>query len=242
MLRIKNEAEESTIYISGDIIDDDLGGILAEWFENTDGYNWPADIKRQLDEINDEDKLTVYINSNGGSVPAGVAIANMIARHKGPTVAVVDGWACSIATEIFFAAEKRQIPANAYLMIHKPAVSTFGNADDLQKDIDVLNTIQEGMEDLYNKAAREDTTPEKIHEMVNAETWLTGKEAAEIFNVELINATETTACAGKHFDAKKIINMPQGLKIIQEAVLKQPPKDINAEKQKKIAIALALAE
>ena len=104
MIKIKNLGECAEIYINGDIIDDSEAGFMQNWGLSTDGYQWPNDIKASLAECKGK-PLTVYINSDGGSVPAGIAIANMISRHDAPTTAVVDGWCCSIATQIFFAAK-----------------------------------------------------------------------------------------------------------------------------------------
>ena len=83
MIEIRNEtAESAELYISGNIIDDDTGGLIDAWYENSTGYQWPDKIRQQLDSLRGKD-LTIYINSDGGSVPAGVAMANMIERHDG---------------------------------------------------------------------------------------------------------------------------------------------------------------
>ena len=212
MLRVKNEAERAELYITGAIVDDTDGAALAAW-ELSDGYEWPADIKAQLDAMRGK-PLTVYINSDGGSVPAGVAIANMIARHDAPTKAVVDGWCCSIATQIFFAANEREMPENAYLMIHKPWTAVRGDADELLKAAEFLDTLQRGIETTYNKAAREGVTAEQIHEMVEAETWLTGKDAANMFNISLTQAAPVLNCYDGAF--WRASNRPDGLNVITE--------------------------
>lgn len=196
MIDIKNSVEGAEIHINGDIIDDQDGRLLTAFGLN-EGFQWPADIRKQLDEIDGNKPLTVYINSDGGSVNAGVAIANMIARHKGPTTAIVEGWACSVATEIFFAAQKRQIPANAYLMIHKPSCIAQGNADDLLQAAATLDTIQEGLEATYRNAKRQNVTDEDIHQMVNEATWLTGEEAAKYFKVDVLRPSQTAAKFGE---------------------------------------------
>lgn len=219
MIEIRNETDRSAeLYLSGSIIDDDTGGLIEEFYENSTGYQWPDKIRQQLDSLRGKD-LTIYINSDGGSVPAGVAMANMIARHDGRTTAIVDGWCCSIATQVFFSADVRKIPANAYLMVHKPAVYAGGNADDLRKSAEVLDTIQRGLEETYIKAARADVTAETIHQMVNEETWLTGKEAAEFFTVELLEASQMAACAGK---AKFMQHIPEG---VRRAADEKPPRE-----------------
>lgn len=256
MIRVKNSTNSAEITISGDIIDDQDGSLVEWWYGNANGFEWPANIKKQLDEIDDNQPLTVYINSDGGSVNAGVAIANMIARHSGPTTAVVDGWACSIATQIFFAADTCKIPANAYLMIHKPSCALHGDANQLGKAIEMLDTIQSGLESTYVKAAKEGVTPEQIHEMVENETWLTGEDAAKYFNVNVDEATETAASLGKSFKAaaKNCKYIPADIRALLEKqpdkAPKEPPDKPNdqAEKEKmenmkmQVAIALALAE
>lgn len=229
MLKVKNNADSAEMYIYGDIIDDLDMDPMA-------GFEWPSDIKRQLDECQGK-PLTIYINSDGGSVPAGVAIANMIARHDAPTVAIVDGWCCSIATQIFFSADKRQMPANAYLMIHKPSCIVYGTSDDMLKAAESLEVIQSGLEETYKKCALPETTAEEIHNMVNNETWLTGKQAAEKFDIEI---TEPMQAVAKFGTAKtKMRNIPKDIRFTQSF---QTVNNTLIEQQKKIHNALELAK
>lgn len=194
MLKIENKAESNAaeIYINGEIIDN-KNAAFAQMFDDGKNYAWPADLKKQLDGLKGKD-LTVYINSPGGNVFAGVAMASFLKRHDGKTTAVVDGWCCSIATEIFFACQTRKIPANAYLMIHKPSGVAQGTSDDMRKTAEVLDTIQSGIESVYQEAAREDITAQDITDMVNAGTWLTGDEAALFFDVEVMQPLDMVAC------------------------------------------------
>lgn len=237
-IEIRNQTDTSAeLYLSGDIVDDDTGGIINEWYENSTGYQWPDKVRQQLDALTDKD-LTIYINSDGGSVSAGVAMANMIARHKGHTTAVVDGWCCSIATQIFFAADTRRIPANAYLMIHKPAVCAGGNADELRKQADTLDTIQQGLETTYQNAAKEGVTPEQITAMVDNETWLTGRQAAEYFDVDVLGAVSATACAGR---TKQFLqHIPDGIRFKDK--VNHAAEQAAIENKQRAAIALALSK
>lgn len=233
MLKIKNQADDSAeMYIYGDIIDDDDGAWLKSYDMQT-GYQFPADIRTQLDSLKGKD-LTIYINSNGGSVPAGVAIANMLARHDGHTKAIVDGWCCSIATQIFFSCEERQIPSNAYLMIHKPTTCLSGNADDLLKAAEALDTMQAGLESTYLKAAKDGVTADDISEMVNNETWLTGDQAAEYFVLNVTDAQKTAAYYGKGMTDK----IPTGIKPVEDINISNDENEI-AEAKIKLALAKA---
>lgn len=237
MLKIKNKSDKAAeIYISGAIVDDDIGGCFEAWDDPGTGYEWPKEIREQLDALKGKD-LTIYINSDGGVVNAGVAIANMIARHDGHTKAVVDGWCCSIATQIFFAADEREMPSNAYLMIHKPAVGVYGNSDDLLKMADILDTIQEGLETTYRKAALDKVTDGDIHQMVEEETWLTGEEAAEIFDIKLLEPLKAVACVGKaHFK-----HAPENIRV-EPPPADETEEDVDDEAEADIEVALALAK
>lgn len=213
MIKVKDVADTNNaeIYINGEIIDNNDAETLKYWYSEDDmpEYAWPADLRKQLDALAGKD-ITVYINSPGGSVFAGAAMANFLSRHDGKATAVVDGWCCSIATEIFFACDERRIPSNAYLMIHKPSMAVAGNADDLLKAAETLDTIQEGIESMYQKAALFGVTGDQIHEMVNKETWLTGDEVADYFDVEVTDAEKVAACVNDR--NVKFAHMPKNIK------------------------------
>lgn len=255
---IKNMTDTSAdMYVSGQICDDE-DKLWLRWLGDDDGnvsgFVFPVDIKNQLDALKGK-ALNVYINSVGGSVFAGIAIANMLQRHDGTTTAIIDGIAASIATQIFFSCQNKQMPENAYLMIHKPWSSVSGDADDMLKAADTLDTIQKGIEALYVKNAKPGVTADQIHEMTNNETWLTGPEAAELFNIDVTDAVEAVACAGSL--PSRFKNLPKNVQLtpenaINKAVIqvsfdtKKAEKDLkkieNDLKRKQIYIEMALAK
>ena len=227
MLKVKDKAKVAELFISGDIVDDRVGGSIQSWREgDTTGYEFPTKLKAQLDAVKDK-PLEVHINSYGGSVFAGMAMANFIANHKAHTTAIIDGIAASIASQIFLSADECKMPSNAYLMIHKPFSVLEGNAEDFRKAAEVLDTLQKGLEVTYNKKAREGVTADDIHELMNAETWFTGDEAAKTFKVELLSpVTISNAVELKPTGFK---NIPAALTVL------------TAENQIKIALAKSRA-
>ena len=251
MLKIKNQTEKTAeLYISGNIVDDDEGGWIKRW-GNTDGdttgYEFPQKLKEELEEVEDKE-LTIYINSYGGSVFAGVALANMVARRKNKTICIVDGICASIATQIFFMGDECKIPANCYLMIHKPECYDMGNADNFRKTADTLDTIQRGLETTYQRKVKDGITAEKITELVNTSSYFTGAECAEYFKVEVLDALKVVNCVGSAEKLKKfgLKNIPNNLHFLNERP--QPlrggsgvPVSI-AEQELKIKIALARAK
>lgn len=238
MLEVKNQTERAILYINGSIIDDEEGGWLSTLREgDTIGYEFPAKIKKELEKIDKNTEMEIHINSYGGSVFAGVAMSNYIANHKGRTIAICDGVAASIATQIFFACDICQIPSNAYIFVHKPECELFGNADDLRKAADTLDTLQRGLETTYQKKAKDGVTAEKITELICAETWLTGAECVDYFNVEVLEPLKIVNCIGSAEKLKQrgIKNIPNTLNFMKEPSNK-------AEQQLKIKAAIARAK
>lgn len=244
MITIKNQAESSSadLYISGIIVDDDEGNWIKYLEDDVDGYQWPADLKRQLDDLKDKD-LNIYINSYGGSIAAGMAMAHMIERHKGKTIAVVDGYCCSIAVQIFFAADVRRMPSNAYLMVHKPWSSAIGDANKLRKAADILDTLQKGIESTYCKNARDSVTADEIHTMTENETWLTGTEAAEKFKIEVLEPLQAVNCCGtaEKLKAMGVKNIPPSLNFLSENKSLATPPTV-AEDWSEVEIALMIGK
>ena len=162
-LQIKNQTDTSAdLYFYGDIVSSWWGA-----WEDTDQY--PDKVKNFLDEAKGKD-LNIYVNSGGGSVFAGMAIYNMIKRHQGNKTVYIDGLAGSIASVIALAGDKVVIPSNAYMMIHKPWTYTCGNSNELREQANVLDTIEEGIMNVYKNNLKDGVDIEEVRELVNAET------------------------------------------------------------------------
>lgn len=117
-------------------------------------------------------------------------------------------------------------------MIHKPAGGAWGDANELRKTADALDVIQQGLISLYMEKVHEGIAEETIIKMVDSETWLTGRQVAEIFKVNVTEPFEAVAYAG---DLSHFKNVPAAIKNCVE-----PKKNKNEEKQREIDIALAL--
>lgn len=190
------------------------GDIVSSWWgawDDTDQY--PESVKSFLDTVKGKD-LNIYINSGGGSVFAGMAIYNMIKRHDGYKKVYVDGLAASIASIIALAGDEVIIPANAFFMIHKPWIMAMGNANDLRKSADTLDVIERGALNIYEEHLKDGISIETIQQMVEEETWLTGEEASEYFNINVTDSVEAVACVSDMFN--EYSRMPQSLKEKEE--------------------------
>lgn len=122
-------------------------------------------------------RVTVRLNTPGGSVDEGISIYNALKRHKGGVTTVVDSLAASMGSYIMQAGEKRIVASNAMVMLHKPWTIAMGNSTDLRMTADVLDKYMERqMPDFASKSGR---TVEEIAAILEAETWYTAQEAVE---------------------------------------------------------------
>lgn len=121
--------------------------------------------------------LRVRINSPGGSVFEGVAIANALRSHPANVTVQVDGIAASIASVIAMAGDRIEMGPNTMLMIHDASGLCMGNAADMEEMAELLDLISDNIADAY--AARAGGTREQWRERMRAETWYLPEDAVE---------------------------------------------------------------
>lgn len=191
----------SELFFYGDIVSD-------SWSAWSDEDQYPMNVSQLLKEIGNDD-IDIHINSGGGDVFAGAAICNMLRSASGKKTVYIDGLAASIASVIAMAGDEIIIPSNAFMMIHKAWTFAMGNANDMRSLADTLDKLDSGIIATYMSRAADGVTEDKISELMAAETWLTGAEAAELFsNIKVTEAvTAAASCNSKFMDR---YNVPQG--------------------------------
>ena len=163
-----------SINIFGDII----GGEAERWFESE---VTPQQIVDELKAANGE-PVEVNINSNGGDVAGGLAIANALKGYKGEVTCNVLGLAASMASVIACAGKRLCMGQGAFLMIHNPWTVTMGNAEDLRKDAATLDKMRDSIVTFYQSKSTK--TAEELKELMDAETWIS-REMANDFGFEV---------------------------------------------------------
>lgn len=154
----------------------------TDWFTGEKGDEiTPKTFRDELKAVQ-SNNICVRINSNGGSVFAAAAIASNLKeeQEKGKVITCkIDGICASAAVMVALACSKISIANGAYMMIHKPFSFLYGyyNADEIEKQANALNKIQEGIVDSYME--RTGLSEKECDKLINKETWFTAKEAVE---------------------------------------------------------------
>lgn len=131
------------------------------------------------------------------------------------------------------AGDEIHIPKNAYLMIHRSWICTVGNKNDLVDTISMLEKTDLNMADIYQEKAIEGITSEKILELMDNETWLTGNEAQNYFNVIVDGDNKAVACLdGLSINDKIPKQFKAKLNNVEEVQNKENEKRIELEKAK----------
>ena len=133
--------------------------------------------KQDIENLGDVENITLHINSPGGSVFSAVAIANTLKNHKAKITANIDGLAASAATIITSACDTVRMPKNALFMVHNPITFAYGNNQDMQKKLEMLNKVKNSIIETYLNKAK--TDKETLSELMDNETWMSAEEAKE---------------------------------------------------------------
>lgn len=187
----KMEASNSKVlnlYLYSEVRD----GLDIDWAKRTveESKTGAKYFANKLDEYKDCDHINLYINSLGGQIKEGVAIGNVLKRHKAKVTCYVDGWACSIASVIAMAADEIVMYSNSLMMIHQASVECSGNADDLREAAAELDKMTDTAISTYAERCKDKCSREKIAEMVKVGTWLTAEECLEYGLCDRISGAE----------------------------------------------------
>jgi ATP-dependent Clp protease protease subunit len=131
-----------------------------------------------LDSQNQEE-ITLYINSPGGVISSGLAIYDVMQAVKSPVATVVCGQAASMGAVLLAAGRKgkRYAWPNARVMIHQPLISghMYGPASDIQIQAEEMLRIRQSL----NKILADHTghPVDKIEADTDRDRFMTAEEA-----------------------------------------------------------------
>ncbi|CAM3876657.1 ATP-dependent Clp protease proteolytic subunit [Litorimonas haliclonae] len=127
------------IFLSGPVEDNMAGSITAQLLF--------------LESENPKKEISMYINSPGGVVTAGMAIYDTMQYIKSPVSTVCMGQACSMGSLLLAAGEPdmRIALPNARVMVHQPSGGFRGQASDIERHAQDILAMKKRLNEIYVK-------------------------------------------------------------------------------------------
>ena len=132
-----------------------------------------------LDSVDSGKDISIYINSPGGSVYAGLGIYDTMQFIASPVATICTGMAASMAAVLLVAGTegKRSALPHSRVMIHQPMGGAQGQASDIEI---TAREIQKLKKELYTIIADHSYTAfDKVWADSDRDYWMTAQEAKE---------------------------------------------------------------
>ena len=132
-----------------------------------------------LENMDPEREITIYINSPGGSVYAGLGIYDTIQFIQPKVATICTGLAASMASVLLCAGEKgrRSALPHSRVMIHQPMGGADGQATDMEITVREIVKLKK---ELYEIIAKHSGQPfEQVEKDSDRDHWFTAEEALQ---------------------------------------------------------------
>jgi len=139
-----------------------------------------------LDSVDPDKDISIYINSPGGSVTAGLAIYDTMQFISSDVATLCSGMAASMAAVLLVAGKegKRSALKHSRVMIHQPLGGVQGQASDIEIE---AREIQKYKKELYNIIAEHSHQPfDKVWQDSDRNYWMTAEEAKDYGMIDQI--------------------------------------------------------
>ncbi len=155
--------EDRIIFLSGEINDQTANTVVAQLI--------------YLEAKNPDKEISLYINSPGGSVSAGLAIYDTMQYIKCPVSTICVGLAASMAAVLLCAGEKgkRYCLPNSEVMIHQPLGGTQGQASDIKIAAEHILKTREKLNGIISKHTGKDL--KTIEKDTDRDNYLSAEDA-----------------------------------------------------------------
>jgi len=134
-----------------------------------------------LESENPDKDISLYINSPGGSVTAGMAIYDTMQFIRPNVQTIVMGQACSMGSLLASsgAKSKRFILPNARHMIHQPSGGSRGQATDMLIQVTEILKMKQVLTEIYVKHNSAGKTFEEFTADMERDNFMSAQEALD---------------------------------------------------------------
>ena len=120
----------------------------------------------------------MWINSPGGDCIAAAQIYNMLRDYPGKVTVKVSGLAASAASVIAVSGDQVLMSEVGMIMIHNPATIAFGDHVEMQKAIEMLESVKNSIINAYMR--KTGLSRAKLSHLMDQETWMDATAALEL--------------------------------------------------------------
>lgn len=134
-----------------------------------------------LESENPDKDISLYINSPGGSVTAGMAIYDTMQFIKPDVQTIVMGQACSMGSLLAQsgAPGKRMILPHARHMIHQPSGGARGQATDMEIQVREILALKKSLTDIYVKHNSKGRNYMQLQQDMERDFFMSAQEAVD---------------------------------------------------------------
>ena len=167
--------KDNIIFIGSEITDDVANSVIAQLL--------------YLEAENPEKDVSLYINSPGGSITAGIAIYDTMQFVKSDVATICVGQAASMAAVLLAAgtAGKRYSLPNSRIVLHQPWGGYQGQASDIAIQAKEVLRIRENLNEILARHTQQ--AKEKIQADIERDFIMTATEAKDYGLVDHIIAS-----------------------------------------------------
>ncbi|MFY7671256.1 ATP-dependent Clp endopeptidase proteolytic subunit ClpP [Tenacibaculum sp. MEBiC06402] len=132
-----------------------------------------------LESVDANKDISIYINSPGGGVYAGLGIYDTMQFIKPDVATICTGMAASMGAVLMCAGEKgkRSALPHSRIMIHQPLGGAQGQASDMEITVKEIGKLKKELYDIISKHSGQPY--EKVHEDSDRDYWMKADEAKE---------------------------------------------------------------
>lgn len=134
-----------------------------------------------LESENPDKDITLYVNSPGGVITAGMSIYDTMQYIKPDVCTVVMGQACSMGSFLAQAGApgKRYVLPHSRTMIHQPSGGARGMQSDIEIQYKEITHMKKMLTDLYVKHNTKGKTYADFERDMDRDTFMTAQEAVD---------------------------------------------------------------
>lgn len=125
-----------------------------------------------------QEPITIFINSPGGDVTAGLAIIDIMNTIPCPIITVISGEACSMGSIISICGDTRLMTKHSYWMMHPMRGGVYDNMTTCNDRIKFMDILAKDLVEIYkNKTKLPKALIKKYEE--NGEMWLNAEDCVK---------------------------------------------------------------